>query len=193
MSLKVLVKIAEARQEIKNINLKKAGHNDHSKYDYYTPEQVSMMVHNACFPLKLLNTYELIRTENGLTGEVTVTDLESGESSKFRMATDIPQITATNIAQQLGGAVTYSERYLLMSIYDIKDNNLDFDTDKKSLGKSKSNNTKVEERQITQNEVETKWNGKLYKNNTVLYIDGVEVKPPSDTIKKLLGHKKYKA
>jgi len=37
-------------------------------------------------------------------------------------------LKATNIAQQLGGAMTYSKRYLLMNAYDISDNNLDFDS-----------------------------------------------------------------
>jgi hypothetical protein len=44
------------------------------------------------------------------------------------MASDIPSIKATNIAQQLGGAMTYTKRYLLMNTFNITDNNLDHDT-----------------------------------------------------------------
>ena len=44
------------------------------------------------------------------------------------MASAIPEIKATNIAQQLGGCVTYTERYLKMSLFGITDNQLDFDT-----------------------------------------------------------------
>ncbi len=35
----VLSKISKAKNLIKNSDLKKAGHNDYSNYDYYTPEQ----------------------------------------------------------------------------------------------------------------------------------------------------------
>jgi hypothetical protein len=64
---------------------------------------------------------------------------------KFSIATEIPEIKATNVAQQLGGAVTYSERYLLMIAYDIKDNNLDFDSQKPKEEKREKTEKKYEE------------------------------------------------
>ena len=194
MSLKVMKKIFDARNVIKESSLKKAGRNNHSNYDYYTPEQVSHLVHEACVKLNLLNTYNLKRTELGLVAELTVTDLDSGEEKTFSLATDIPQITATNIAQQLGGAVTYSERYLLMSIYDIKDNNLDFDAqqpEKKTESKKSEPKKKVIERSLTQKEVSDKWNGKIYKGD-IVYIDESAIKPPHEQVEKLKKHDNYK-
>ena len=44
----VLQKLLEARLAIYNSDLKKAGRNDYSSYDYYTPEQVERLVDNAC-------------------------------------------------------------------------------------------------------------------------------------------------
>ncbi len=125
--MEVLQKIFEARQKIKETKLKSAGWNDYSKYYYYTPEQINQLITPICNELKILNTFQLKRDEHGLNGIMNVLDLESKKSKDFIMATDIPSIKATNIAQQLGGTMTYTERYLLMSIYDIKDNNLDFD------------------------------------------------------------------
>ena len=61
-------------------------------------------------------------------GRLTIYDLESGEKLTTEMASAIPEIKATNIAQQLGGCVTYTERYLKMSLFGITDNQLDFDT-----------------------------------------------------------------
>ena len=37
-------------------------------------------------------------------------------------------MTATNDTQQMGGTDTYSERYIKMKVFQIKDNNLDFDS-----------------------------------------------------------------
>lgn len=133
--MEVLKKIFEARKQIKASDLKKAGRNDYSKYDYYTPEQVDKLVHDACIKLNLLNMFQLKRTELGLMAEIEVIDLDSGKSRVFESATEIPEITATNISQQLGGCMTYSNRYLLMFIYDIVDNNLDFDAKKPSENK----------------------------------------------------------
>ena len=36
--------------------------------------------------------------------------------------------TATNETQQMGGTDTYSERYIKMKVFQIKDNNLDIDS-----------------------------------------------------------------
>jgi hypothetical protein len=132
--MKILSKINDARQIIKKSDLKKAGRNEFSKYDYYTPEQVNKLVNDACQQVQLFNKFDLLRTELGLVAELSIYDLDSNETTipmvKFSIATEIPEIKATNVAQQLGGAVTYSERYLLMIAYDIKDNNLDFDSQK---------------------------------------------------------------
>lgn len=128
--MEVLKKIQKARVLIKAKELKKAGHNDYSNYDYYTPEQVEHLVHEACTEVGLINKYDLLRTELGLTARLLIYDIESGEKEEFSIATEIPDIKATNIAQQLGGAVTYSERYLKMIAFEIKDNSIDFDAQK---------------------------------------------------------------
>ena len=65
---------------------------------------------SACHNNKLLTSFDLIRNELGVYGRLTVYDLESGEKLTAEMATAIPEIKATNIAQQLGGCVTYTER-----------------------------------------------------------------------------------
>jgi hypothetical protein len=193
--MKLIVKINEARKKIKLSNLKKAGRNQHSNYDYYTPEQVNQLVNDACAELNLFNSYELIRTELGLVAQLTVFDLEDSTKFKvFSMATEIPSITATNIAQQLGGAVTYSERYLLMTIYDIKDNNLDFDSHQPKEPKTTSKTdqqSNFETRALTKKEVDEKWNGKIYKDSQV-FINNVKILPPKEQIEKLKLHTKYK-
>lgn len=193
--MEVLKKINEARQKIKTSNLKKSGRNNHSNYDYYTPEQVSKLVNDACLEVGLFNDYELIRDQYGLNAKITVYDLNNPEDNKvYTFATEMPQITATNAAQQLGGCMTYSERYGLMFIYDIKDNNLDFDADQKSQQeeyKKKESQTNFETREITQNEVESEWNGRIYKGN-IIYIKNQKIQPPIEQIESLKTNPKYR-
>ena len=124
----LLNKLAAAKAEIKATKLKKEGKNTFSNYEYFTPSQIEFLVASACHNNKLLTSFDLIRNELGVYGRLTVYDLESGEKLTAEMATAIPEIKATNIAQQLGGCVTYTERYLKMSLFGITDNQLDFDT-----------------------------------------------------------------
>ncbi len=124
----LLNKLASAKAEIKATKLKKEGKNTYSNYEYYTPSQIEFLVASACHNNKLLTSFDLIRNELGVYGRLTVYDLESGEKLTAEMASAIPEIKATNIAQQLGGCVTYTERYLKMSLFGITDNQLDFDT-----------------------------------------------------------------
>lgn len=124
----LLNKLASAKAEIKATKLKKEGRNTYSNYEYFTPSQIEFLVANACHNNKLLTSFDLIRNELGVYGRLTVYDLESGKSLSTEMASAIPEIKATNMAQQLGGCVTYTERYLKMSLFGITDNQLDFDT-----------------------------------------------------------------
>jgi len=131
--MEALKKLQQARWTIRNTKLKKVGYNTYSKYYYFTPEQISILVSNACEDLNLFNKFDLTRTDLGLMAKLEIIDLDSGKRTSFEIATEIPEIKATNVAQQLGGCVTYSERYLLQIAYDIKDNSLDLDSDKKPV------------------------------------------------------------
>ena len=138
----LLNKLASAKAEIKATKLKKEGKNTYSNYEYFTPSQIEFLVASACHNNKLLTSFDLIRNELGVYGRLTVYDLESGEKLTAEMASAIPEIKATNIAQQLGGCVTYTERYLKMSLFGITDNQLDFDTTENAKKQAETKPTK---------------------------------------------------
>jgi virulence-associated protein VapD len=131
-------KLQQAREHIKRLDLKKKGYNNYSGYSYYTPEQINDLVYRACKEVGLLTKFDLKRDQFGMYGELTIYSLDDKSSIlpelTFTQATDVPKITATNIAQQIGGAVTYTHRYLLMTAFDIVENDLDFDS-KNNAGK----------------------------------------------------------
>lgn len=145
----IIKKMALAKQEVKNTPVKKEGRNDFSKYDYFTPAQIEKIVSTVCETVGILPKFDLIRNDLGVTGKLTIFDIESGESLVYEMASAIPSITATNIAQQLGGCVTYTERYLKMTAFGITDNRLDFDTDentKKQVKEDKETRTPAQKK-----------------------------------------------
>lgn len=130
--MEIFKKLNDSRKLIKQSNLKKEGHNDYSNYDYYTPEQVDKLVHDACDSIGILDIFHLKKNEFGYYGELILLNIENPEDKiMFTQSTDIPVIKATNVAQQIGGAVTYTKRYMLMTAFDIVDNNLDFDASNK--------------------------------------------------------------
>jgi len=69
-----------------------------------------------------------ILTINDGIARLDVVDIETEEKITFQIPYIIPEITATNKMQQIGGVVTFSERYLKMMAFGIVDNTLDFDT-----------------------------------------------------------------
>lgn len=126
--MEIVKQIAEAKKLIRETKMKKEGKNTYSNYEYFTPSQVEKLVSDACEKSNLITMFELKRNDLGVYGVLTIYSLKSDEKLSFEMATAIPEIKATNIAQQLGGCVTYTERYLKQSVFGITDNSLDFDT-----------------------------------------------------------------
>ena len=113
---------------IASMKITKEWKNSYSNYSYFTPEQVAWLVQKACDEFKLFTKFDLIRDEHWIEWQLTVYDTETDESIVFIGATAIPEIKATNVAQQIWGCMTYTERYLKMTAFWIADNSLDFDT-----------------------------------------------------------------
>tara|TARA_R110000868_G_scaffold195271_1_gene440933 strand:- start:155 stop:733 length:579 start_codon:yes stop_codon:yes gene_type:complete len=128
--MKLIEKISAAKKEIKESKLKKEGTNKFSNYDYFTPSQIEFLVQQVCQSQKMLTKFDLIRDSLGVFGVLTIFDTETEDKLEYTMASAIPEIKATNISQQLGGCMTYTERYLKTSAFGITDNNLDFDNSK---------------------------------------------------------------
>lgn len=142
----LLKKLAQAKLDISNTKISKEGTNDFSHYDYFTPEQVNKIVQKVCFENGLFTKFDLKRNERWVYGVLTVYDIDSEETISFEWATAIPEIKATNVAQQIWGCMTYTERYLKMTAFWITDNSLDFDTTENT---KKTVNQKSESKDIT--------------------------------------------
>lgn len=125
----ILNKLHEARKIVRSGKYKKDGRNEYSKYDYFTPEMVEKIVSEVTEAQKMICICNLRRDEHGLYQELKLIDLEKeGEDITFELATTMGEMKATNQTQQMGGTDTYSERYIKMKVFQIKDNNLDFDS-----------------------------------------------------------------
>ena len=124
----ILKKLAEAKKFIASQKMTKEWKNTFSNYSYFTPEQVNAYVQKACEEFWLFTKFDLIRDELWIEWQLTVYDIDTEEQMMFIGATDIPEIKATNVAQQIWWCMTFTERYLKQTAFWICSNELDFDT-----------------------------------------------------------------
>lgn len=132
-------KLEQARKLIKESQVRKDARNEYSKFDYFTPEYIEGLVAHTCAEVKLLPLCSLRADEWGLFQELTLVDLEDEEKGlRFEMRTVQNEgMTATSPAQQMGATDTYSERYIKMKVFGIKENSLDPDANSGKPEKAK--------------------------------------------------------
>ena len=131
--MNIYEKLDKARESIRNTPLKKTASG--GMFKYFTPEEVETLVAEACKEQKLLPLCNLKRNEFGLYQELILVDLEAGLGEEeyplseivFELATEKGSLKNTNESQNMGSTDTYSERYIKMKVFQIKDNNLDPD------------------------------------------------------------------
>ena len=122
-------KLQEARELVTKSKHKKDGRNDFSKYSYYTPEKIELIVAEVTKATGTMCLCSLKADEFGLYQELLLIEVETPQNNiTFQLRTKHGQMKATNEAQQMGGTDTYSERYIKMKVFQIKDNNLDPDS-----------------------------------------------------------------
>lgn len=121
-------KLLQARKFIATTKIKKEGRNDFSKYDYFTPSQITNLVTLACLDAEIVTIFNVVEENEKFKGVLEVYDIDSDKAISFTIPTAMPDIKATNITQKLGGMVTYTQRYLEMIAFGITDNNLDLDS-----------------------------------------------------------------
>jgi len=146
---KILKKMAEAKKLIAKAKTPKQGVNSFSGYKYFTPEQVSTITQKVCEKLNMTTKFDMFRNELGIYATLTIFCLETSENLIYQTVTEIPTIKGANIAQQLGGAMTYTERYLKMTAFGIVDNNLDFDAKTVAPTENATKNYEKKEKEIT--------------------------------------------
>ena len=127
-------RLLNAQKQIGSTTIKKAGRNAFSKYDYFTPSQITNLVIGACVDNGLIGTATIDRTtlENGnsqYSGIYTVRNVDAPDEFPivFTIPSELPELKATNAAQKLGGLVTYVNRYLQMLAFSISEDSLDLD------------------------------------------------------------------
>jgi hypothetical protein len=120
--------------------------------------------------------------------ELEISIVIAHESGQF-IISSLP-LQFGNNPQDNGSIITYYKRYLLTSALNLvaeQDDDANVTLDNDFTKKEKKD---LPKKTLGQDEVNNKWNGKIYQGNTV-YIDNVQYVISDEQINKLKEHKKY--
>jgi len=135
--MNIYEKLDKARELVRTTKHSKDGSGFNFKY--FTPETVEAIVAEVCTDQKILPVCSLKRNEFGLYQEMVLVNMENTkETIVFQLATALGALKNTNDTQNMGSTDTYSERYIKMKVFQIKDNNLDPDAQSKGQTNAKS-------------------------------------------------------
>lgn len=114
--MNIYEKLQKARNELKDMKLKKSGENKFAKYTYYELEDFLPAIQNLCEKHKLVAAISF-------TYEYATLTLVDSEKPEDKICFTSPMVESemkgmTNI-QTLGATQTYQRRYLYMTAFEI--------------------------------------------------------------------------
>ena len=120
-------KIAKARVDLQNKNIKKSGNNRYSGFTYYELSDILPEINNLCTELDMLTVFSITKTDDFEVGILKIIDSAKPlQIMEFRAPTAETCIGkkkdgsgGADPIQNLGGKITYMRRYLLMIAFEI--------------------------------------------------------------------------
>jgi hypothetical protein len=150
-TLSVKERITRISNEMK---VEKTGWNDYSKYAYVTPSDIDNPLKPFLVKYRLFNHFALRKKEDGKNEAVLRVedwDTEVGRQI-YTMTTEDISLKAANTAQSAAGLRTFCRRYLLMTAFNVSDDDSDYDAqDNGSEGKQKKQKAVGEKEEAPKN------------------------------------------
>jgi hypothetical protein len=114
----VTMKLAKARVELQNIELKKTGLNKFAKFKYYELADFITQINVINEKNGLLSMFSFDKE----LAKLDIIDSESGEVITFSIPVIQAEMKGNNPIQELGATSTYLRRYLYLIAYEIQEN-----------------------------------------------------------------------
>lgn len=111
-------KLQKCRVEIQKKNLSQSGINNYSNYKYFELGDFLPYINEICDKYGLCNIFQFTKESAHL---IVVNTDNPDETLDFSTPVDIPQLKGCSMLQNLGGAQTFTRRYLYMMAYEISD------------------------------------------------------------------------
>lgn len=174
--MNIYEKLAEARVELQNLNLKKSGHNKFADYKYYELSDFLPSINKIFLKVKLLGKCTFTKT-------TAILVIYNTEDPKEKLIFSIPASEA-NIkncqpVQNQGGLITYQKRYLYQNALEITEPDI---LDKTHNPNDKTSDNKPPKKMSDKEKLEVAL-------KDVCKDKGI----PFDLVKQFLHDEKYKA
>lgn len=117
--LNVLKELQEIRVTLVNMELKKSGHNDYGKYDYFELSDFLPAIQKLSLEHGVICIYKIGEKEASLS----ICDIND-ESNCLTFVIPVAELSlkGANAIQNVGGLTTYTRRYLYMIAFEIAEN-----------------------------------------------------------------------
>lgn len=139
-------KLAEIKNEISKLNLKKTGINKYSGFTYYELADILPAIISLCAKY---GVYTYTTYDNDLAKLIAVNTEDSGQRLEITSPMRTFELKGTNQIQVLGGVETYSRRYLYIAMFDIVEGD-SFDA---NAGSEKNQEVKPKETKVNTDNV----------------------------------------
>ena len=143
--MNVYEKLQKARVELQNKGLSKSGFNNFSKYAYFELSDFLPTINQICLDLKLM-------TQTSFTHDMATLKIINAEKTEEIIEFTSPmasvQMKGCHEMQNIGAAETYQRRYLLVTAFEIVENDVLDTLD------TRNNNTQGTIQKITETQIE---------------------------------------
>lgn len=120
------------------LRISKDGENTYSKYAYFTPDGIMRVLNPLLQKHRLITFFNLKFKETYFEAILDIQDLDSPDNIRYQFDILKATVKGANEAQNSGATLTYGKRYLLMNIFNIADNSMDFDSNEMTEKQSKN-------------------------------------------------------
>lgn len=137
------------RVTLQEKDIKKSGHNDYGKYDYFELSDFLPEINKLALENNIVCIYEITDKDAILH----IADIENFENRvDFRIPIAELTLKGANAIQNIGGLTTYTRRYLYMIAFEIAEND-EFDPNQKPVEDEEKKKEHVNNQTISEKDV----------------------------------------
>lgn len=131
--LSLFEKINQVRADLLQVQIKKSGKNNHTKYSYLKSEDILPIVNQLCVKYGIYTKVNFIYEEgqiegnaneswirqDNLTAQLHIYDLTSDSEEIYQHPFGHNKVSQNSESQNIGAGITYHTRYLFMQAFQI--------------------------------------------------------------------------
>ena len=141
------------RVALQEKDIKKSGHNDYGKYDYFELSDFLPEINKLALENNIVCIYELVADKEAI---LHIADMDNYENRiDFKIPIAELSLKGANAIQNVGGLTTYTRRYLYMIAFEIAEND-EFDPTQQNTAEQDTNTADEPKNQEKERKIQQK-------------------------------------